>query len=190
MCSRPIVADVRTASAWAAEGLMTGSVTAQLIWIVWGMCSWGAEVWNRCVWNLLGGHKRGLLAAHLVGCIWPDGAWRVAQCSPVCAGRLSATISILPHAHSCRQSRCQHHHGTRPPHHGNNACSDLEHVVCCAVLSTCACVCSGGGTPHKPDVLGPTGHVIHESTSCANYLMATGVEPHMIYKVCKGGGSW
>ena len=31
-------------------------------------------------------------------------------------------------------------------------------------------LCSGGGTPHIPAVLGPTGHVIHESTAYAHYL--------------------
>lgn len=41
----------------------------------------------------------------------------------------------------------------------------------------------GGGTPHKPAVLGPTGHVLHESTSMASYLIARGVEPAAILKV-------
>jgi hypothetical protein len=29
----------------------------------------------------------------------------------------------------------------------------------------------GGGTPHKPPIIGPNGHVLHESTSCADYLI-------------------
>ena len=32
-------------------------------------------------------------------------------------------------------------------------------------------LCLGGGTPHKPAVLGSTGHVLHESTVCADYLV-------------------
>ncbi|EIE22087.1 hypothetical protein COCSUDRAFT_16982 [Coccomyxa subellipsoidea C-169] len=39
----------------------------------------------------------------------------------------------------------------------------------------CPLLCLGGGTPHKPAIIGPSGHVIHESTSCANYLRAKGV---------------
>lgn len=30
----------------------------------------------------------------------------------------------------------------------------------------------GGGTPHKPAILGGGGHVLHESTACARYLQA------------------
>lgn len=41
---------------------------------------------------------------------------------------------------------------------------------------------TGGGTPHKPPVLGPSGHVVHESTSCADYLMARGVRAEHILK--------
>ena len=33
-------------------------------------------------------------------------------------------------------------------------------------------LCLGGGTPHKPAVLGPSGHVIHEASACASYVMA------------------
>ena len=33
-------------------------------------------------------------------------------------------------------------------------------------------LCLGGGTPHKPAVLGATGHVLHESTACADYLQS------------------
>ena len=33
-------------------------------------------------------------------------------------------------------------------------------------------LCLGGGTPHKPAVLGPSGHVVHEASACASYLMA------------------
>eukprot|EP00882_Tetradesmus_deserticola_P029766 GHRQ01033368.1.p1 GENE.GHRQ01033368.1~~GHRQ01033368.1.p1 ORF type:complete len:194 (+),score=90.96 GHRQ01033368.1:89-670(+) len=34
---------------------------------------------------------------------------------------------------------------------------------------------AGGGTPHKPSILGSNGHVLHESTAMASYLMARGV---------------
>lgn len=43
-------------------------------------------------------------------------------------------------------------------------------------------VCLGGGTPHKPDVITPTGHALHEATACTTYLMATGVAPHSLLK--------
>ena len=36
----------------------------------------------------------------------------------------------------------------------------------------CPVLCLGGGTPHKPAVLGSSGHVLHESTVCADYLMS------------------
>ncbi|GFH14157.1 DUF218 domain-containing protein [Haematococcus lacustris] len=42
--------------------------------------------------------------------------------------------------------------------------------------------CSGGGTPHKPPILGSNGHVLHESTSCAAYLMARGLPVDRILK--------
>eukprot|EP00879_Flechtneria_rotunda_P024790 GHRR01026303.1.p1 GENE.GHRR01026303.1~~GHRR01026303.1.p1 ORF type:complete len:383 (+),score=104.28 GHRR01026303.1:535-1683(+) len=43
-------------------------------------------------------------------------------------------------------------------------------------------ICLGGGTPHKPVVVGHNGHVIHESTSCAKYLMEAGVQAADILK--------
>ncbi|CAL8461631.1 g1162 [Coccomyxa elongata] len=46
----------------------------------------------------------------------------------------------------------------------------------------CPVLCLGGGTPHKPPVLGPSGHVLHESTSCANYLKTRGVSGASILK--------
>mmetsp|Transcript_2412 Transcript_2412/g.6532 ORF Transcript_2412/g.6532 Transcript_2412/m.6532 type:complete len:301 (+) Transcript_2412:245-1147(+) len=36
-------------------------------------------------------------------------------------------------------------------------------------------LCTGGGTPHKPPILFETGHVNHESTVCADYLISKGV---------------
>jgi hypothetical protein len=42
---------------------------------------------------------------------------------------------------------------------------------------------SGGGTPHKPSILGSNGHVLHESTAMATYLIAAGVAPGDILKV-------
>ena len=41
---------------------------------------------------------------------------------------------------------------------------------------------AGGGTPHKPPILTPTGYVIHESTACAAYLQSRGLEPEMLLK--------
>jgi hypothetical protein len=41
---------------------------------------------------------------------------------------------------------------------------------------------AGGGTPHKPAVIGDNGHVVHESTSCADYLMSKGMAADMILK--------
>ncbi|KAK9803666.1 hypothetical protein WJX72_009662 [[Myrmecia] bisecta] len=41
--------------------------------------------------------------------------------------------------------------------------------------SHCPILCLGGGTPHKPAILSVTGHVVHESTACAEYLIAQGV---------------
>ena len=42
--------------------------------------------------------------------------------------------------------------------------------LCLAAGRDIPILCSGGGTPHVPAVLGPTGHVIHESTAYAHYL--------------------
>ncbi|KAG1661097.1 hypothetical protein FOA52_012086 [Chlamydomonas sp. UWO 241] len=46
----------------------------------------------------------------------------------------------------------------------------------------CPVLCLGGGTPHKPPILRPSGHVIHESTSCAEYLIAGGAPRELILK--------
>ncbi|WIA12187.1 hypothetical protein OEZ85_012258 [Tetradesmus obliquus] len=43
-------------------------------------------------------------------------------------------------------------------------------------------LCSGGGTPHKPSIIGSNRHVLHESTAMATYLMAAGVAPADILK--------
>lgn len=42
--------------------------------------------------------------------------------------------------------------------------------------------CLGGGTYHKPPILNKSKYVIHESTSCSEYLIKLGVKPNMIYK--------
>lgn len=42
--------------------------------------------------------------------------------------------------------------------------------------------CLGGGSYHIPPILNKNGFTIHESTSCSEYLISLGVEPHMIYK--------
>eukprot|EP00897_Mesotaenium_endlicherianum_P000195 jgi/Mesen1/10176/ME000076S09684 len=46
----------------------------------------------------------------------------------------------------------------------------------------CPIVCLGGGTPHRPPVIGPAGHVIHEGTSCADYLLSKGMAAPSILK--------
>ena len=38
----------------------------------------------------------------------------------------------------------------------------------------CPVLLLGGGTPHKPPVLDARGHVVHEATACADYLIARG----------------
>lgn len=43
-------------------------------------------------------------------------------------------------------------------------------------------MCSGGGTPHKPSVIGRSGQVIHEATSCAKYLLSRNVPASCILK--------
>jgi uncharacterized SAM-binding protein YcdF (DUF218 family) len=41
---------------------------------------------------------------------------------------------------------------------------------------------AGGGTPHKPSIIGPSGHTLHESTSCAQYLLDQGAHPSALLK--------
>ena len=43
-------------------------------------------------------------------------------------------------------------------------------------------LCTGGGTPHKPPILFENGHINHESTVCANYLLERGVQSDKILK--------
>lgn len=43
-------------------------------------------------------------------------------------------------------------------------------------------ICLGGGTYHKPPILNKKSYVIHESTSCAEYLITRGIDPKNIYK--------
>jgi hypothetical protein len=40
----------------------------------------------------------------------------------------------------------------------------------------------GGGTPHKPPIIGRNGHVLHESTACADYLIQRGAAPGALLK--------
>lgn len=46
----------------------------------------------------------------------------------------------------------------------------------------CKIVCLGGGTPHRHPILTPEGFVIHESNSCAEYLLKQGVQASLILK--------
>lgn len=43
-------------------------------------------------------------------------------------------------------------------------------------------VCLGGGTPHKPPVLRPSGFVLHEGTELADYLISQGLDKRHILK--------
>eukprot|EP00899_Mesostigma_viride_P015857 jgi/Mesvir1/24272/Mv10972-RA.1 len=40
----------------------------------------------------------------------------------------------------------------------------------------------GGGTPHRAPYTNDWGFVVHEATSCAEYLLQRGVEPHRVFK--------
>jgi hypothetical protein len=62
--------------------------------------------------------------------------------------------------------------------------SELDGVLLLLLLVLPA----GSGTPHKPSILGANGHVLHESTAMANYLMASGVAAGDILKVRLCGG--
>ena len=42
--------------------------------------------------------------------------------------------------------------------------------------------CIGGGSYHVPPILNKKGYTIHESTSCAEYLIKNGIAPTNIYK--------
>jgi len=46
----------------------------------------------------------------------------------------------------------------------------------------CCIVCLGNGTPHRRPVLTPEGFVIHESTSCAEYLIDKGAPVSVLLK--------
>ena len=46
----------------------------------------------------------------------------------------------------------------------------------------CKIVCLGGGTYHKKPQLDINGYVVHESSSCAMYLLNNGIPEHDIYR--------
>lgn len=48
----------------------------------------------------------------------------------------------------------------------------------------CCIVCLGNGTPHRPPLLTSEGFVIHESTSCAEYLISEGAPVRVLIKEC------
>lgn len=68
-----------------------------------------------------------------------------------------------------------------PPAHSPSAHASLSKRHGAAIC-TCVLAAAGGGTPHKPDVLMPSGHVLHESTACSRYLLDQGMSPHAILK--------
>lgn len=43
-------------------------------------------------------------------------------------------------------------------------------------------ICMGGGTYHKPPILNSRHYVIHESTSCSEYLIQSGIDSKNIYR--------
>jgi len=55
--------------------------------------------------------------------------------------------------------------------------------VAAAQHTACPVLCLGGGTPHKPPVLQrASGHVIHEGTACADYLLRAGLPAGRLLK--------
>jgi hypothetical protein len=46
----------------------------------------------------------------------------------------------------------------------------------------CKIVLLGGGTPHRAPILSPEGFVVHESTSCAEYLLSKGAPSALLFK--------
>jgi hypothetical protein len=55
-------------------------------------------------------------------------------------------------------------------------------LLCTSTPQRSTHAAAGAGTPHKPDVVQPNGHVLHESTSCAQYLLRKGVSAKDILK--------
>lgn len=41
---------------------------------------------------------------------------------------------------------------------------------------------AGGGTPHKPAVLRPNGHVLHEAEACVDHLVGAGLPASKLFK--------
>jgi len=65
-------------------------------------------------------------------------------------------------------------------YNNNNGTNDESTIVDPGVMKTerrCPILLLGAGTPHKVPVLGAAGHVLHESSSYASYLLARGVVP-------------
>ena len=46
----------------------------------------------------------------------------------------------------------------------------------------CKIICMGGGTYHKPPILNKGKFVIHESSSCAHYLLSKGIPPENLLR--------
>jgi vancomycin permeability regulator SanA len=59
---------------------------------------------------------------------------------------------------------------------------DLAISIYCTLNKNIKIICLGGGTYHKPPFLNKSSYVIHESSSCSEYLITKGVDPHNIYK--------
>ncbi len=63
--------------------------------------------------------------------------------------------------------------------------------MCPPLLPDASLPSVGGGTPHKPPFLDDRGYVVHEGTSCAEYLMQRGVPAEQLLKeVCVRAWLW
>lgn len=58
----------------------------------------------------------------------------------------------------------------------------LSHDLLSLQSPSCPVLCVGGGTPHRPPVLTPTGYLLHESTLLAQQLIGNGVPAGRILK--------
>ena len=113
---------------------------------------------------------------HRLHCV-PAGGLTGTGKVPLVGKRRLDVASELHHHHgqSCQWHSCLLGAGDSAAQQRSQSASRTQHCAHRASLGLAAgrnipILCSGGGTPHVPAVLGPTGHVIHESTAYAHYL--------------------
>ena len=58
----------------------------------------------------------------------------------------------------------------------------LNEALCIHKITNKPIFCIGGGSYHTKPILNNSNFIIHESTSCAEYLISIGVNPSLIYK--------